>query len=59
MYSVSAYKYFFLERGIIKNNISRDPIRSLDKYDQLEADRILERLSHNFFTRVIGMKIND
>jgi len=49
MYSVSAYKYFFWKRGIIKNNISRDPIRNLDKYDQLEADRILERLSHNFF----------
>ena len=47
MYSVSAYKYFF-ERGIIKNNISKS-IRNLDKYDQLEADRILERLSHNFF----------
>ena len=49
MYSVSAYKYFFWKRGIIKNNISRDPIRNLDRYDQLEADRILERLSHNFF----------
>ena len=49
MYSVSAYKYFFWKRGIIRTNISREPIRSLDKFDQIEADRILEKLDYNFF----------
>ena len=49
LYSVSAYKYFFWKRGIIRTNISRDPIRSLDDFDMIEADRILDRLEHNFF----------
>ena len=49
MYSISAYKYFFWKRGIIRTNISRDPYRQLDNFDVIEADRILDRLSLNFF----------
>ena len=40
MYSVSAYKYFFWKRGIIRTNISREPIRNLDKFDQI--DQVIE-----------------
>ena len=49
MYSVSAYKYFFWKRGIIRTNVSREPIRELDAYDIIEADRILDKLEHDFF----------
>ncbi len=49
MYSVSAYKYFFWKRGIIRTNVSREPIRELDPYDIIEADRILDKLEHYFF----------
>lgn len=49
MYSVSAYKYFFWKRGIIRTNVSREPIRELDSYDIIEADRILDKLEHYFF----------
>jgi len=49
MYSVSAYKYFFWKRGIIRTNVSREPIRELDVYDIIEADRILDKLEHYFF----------
>ena len=49
MYSVSAYKYFFWKRGIIRTNISREPFKQLDDFDMIEADRILDRLENNFF----------
>lgn len=49
VFSVSAYKYFFWKRGIIKTNISREPTKHLDKYDQIEADRILKNLQDKFF----------
>ena len=49
MYGVSAYKYFFWKRGIIRTNISREPFKKLDNFDMIEADRILDRLEHNFF----------
>ena len=49
LFSVSAYKYFFWKRGIIRTNITRDPIKKMDKFDQIEADRILDRLNHWFF----------
>jgi dihydrodipicolinate synthase/N-acetylneuraminate lyase len=49
MYGVSAYKYFFWKRGIIRTNISREPFKKLDDFDMIEADRILDRLKHNFF----------
>ena len=48
-FSVTAYKYFFWKRGIIRTNITRDPAKKLDKFDQVEADRILETLSDRFF----------
>ena len=49
-FSVSAYKYFFWKRGIIENYIARKPIKSnMDNFDFIEADRIFERLKHNFF----------
>ena len=48
-FSVTAYKYFFWKRGIIRTNITREPAKELDKFDQVEADRILKRLSDRFF----------
>ena len=48
-FSVTAYKYFFWKRGIIRTNITREPAKQLDKFDQVEADRILDRLAHRFF----------
>ena len=48
-FSVTAYKYFFWKRGIIRTNITREPAKDLDKFDQVEADRILKRLSDRFF----------
>ena len=49
MYSVTAYKYFFWKRGIIRTNISRNPAKSMDYFDEIEADRILKNLGVHFF----------
>ena len=49
MYSVTAYKYFFWKRGIIRTNVSRNPAKSMDYFDEIEADRILKNLEIHFF----------
>ena len=49
MYSVTAYKYFFWKRGIIRTNVSRNPAKSMDYFDKIEADRILKNLEIYFF----------